>query len=225
MLREFGFTVRTMDDLASAVEEFGIVPLFRGDVPGFSVEEHAAPRAWFSAEPGVWEWKGPVIRKTGCAYGKFFGRKAAFVSREVFFDLANYRRDGYDMDARYDEGLARTRDKRLYDLLAQHEPVLSKTLKRLGDYGRDGQKGFEPAMLGLQERCYAVISDFVYQRDRRGREYGFGVAEYSTPERAIAGFRENVYRREPAESRERLMDRLRRLVPWAEETALKRFLG
>ena len=74
-----------MQDLAAAVERFGIVPLFENSIRGFSVEEHVDPRCWFSGtEDGVWEWKGPVIRASGCAYGKLFEKKAAFVSREVF---------------------------------------------------------------------------------------------------------------------------------------------
>ena len=77
----FSFTIRTKRDLAEAVRRFGFLPLFRNSLPGFSVEEHAAPETWFSDEPGVWEWKGPVIRETGCAYGKFFEHKAAFFSK------------------------------------------------------------------------------------------------------------------------------------------------
>ena len=52
------FTIRTMEDLMEAVETFGFLPLFQNSIPGFSVEEHAAPSAWFSGDPGVWEWKG-----------------------------------------------------------------------------------------------------------------------------------------------------------------------
>ncbi|MBQ4245228.1 MAG: hypothetical protein II702_09965, partial [Clostridia bacterium] len=97
-MKNFDFLIETKQDLIDAVNDYGFVPLFRNSVPGFSVEEHVSRRAWFSSEEGVWEWKGPVIRETGCAYGKFFENKAVFVSRECFPDLANYRRDGYDFD-------------------------------------------------------------------------------------------------------------------------------
>ena len=80
--------------------------------------------------------------------------------------------------------------------------------------------------LSLQEQCYVLISDFVYQQDRFGRLYGFGVAEYSTPERFMGGdFTEKVYAREPEESRLRLLALLRRLLPDAEERLLTRLLG
>ena len=60
------FTIRSQTDLAEAVEKFGFMPYFRNSIKGFSVEEHIAPEFWFSDEDGAWEWKGPVIRETGC---------------------------------------------------------------------------------------------------------------------------------------------------------------
>ena len=173
----------------------------------------------------MWEWKGPVIRETGCAYGKFFEKKAAFVSREVFLDLANYRRNGYDFDSRFDEGLARRADRELYSLVEQNGPIVSKRLKGLGYYGKDGRKDFDPCMLRLQEQCYVVISDFVYELDRHGKPYGWGVAEYATAERQQGPeFRQQVYRCAPEESRQRLLERLKMLTPNADEKALRRFL-
>ena len=222
----FAFTIRTQKDLIDAVQMFGFLPLFRNSLPGFSVEEHVLPRAWFSGEPGVWEWKGPVIQKTGCAYGKFFEKKAAFVSAEWFPDLANYRRDGYDFDARYDDGLAPYGDKLLYDLVEADGPILSKNLKKLGNYRKGGRKGFDTAMNRLQAQCYIVISNFVYQTDRYGKEYGWGVAEYAAPEQSMgASFAENVYRRKPKESYRRILKHIKMLLPQAEEAAIQNFLN
>lgn len=222
----FDFCVRTKEDLKAAVETFGIVPLFRNSIPGFSVEEHVAREAWFQSDrEGVWEWKGPVIRETGCAYGKLFEKKAAFVSREWFPHLANWRRDGYDLDARWDEGLVSREDWQLFRLIEAHQPVLSKQLKRLGGYGEEGRKGFDGAIVRLQAMGYAVISDFVYARDKKGARYGWGVAEYSTPEAWLGdAFCQRVYRQEPEESRALLLAHLQRLLPQAEEKALSRFL-
>lgn len=217
--------IETKRDLTDAVETYGFVPLFRNSIPGFSVAEHVAPRAWFTDEEGVWEWKGPAIRETGCAYGKFFENKAVFISREWFPDFANYRRDGYDFDARFDDGLAPYRDKRLYDLIAEHAPILSKGLKAIGDYRKDGVKGFETTVTRLQRQCYVLIDDFIYETDRRGQRYGWGVAEYSTPEKFFGkDLTDAVYARSPAESYERIFAHLRRLLPDADEKAIEKIL-
>lgn len=229
----FDFHVKTKQDLIDAVNAFGILPYFATSIPGFSLEEHCSPAVLFSdTGEDTWAWKGPVIRATGCAYGKFFEKKAAYVSREVFLDLANYRRDGYDFDARFDDGLAKYQDKQLYDLIEQNGPILSKELRNAGGYaysGRwqktEGKKGFDVSLARLQEQCYVLTSDFVYTQDKHGNRRGWGVAQYSTPERAMGeAFTAHVYDREPVESYERLLDRLRALFPRTEEQALRRFL-
>ena len=229
----YDFRVRTKQDLIDAVQEYGIVPYFSTSVPGFSLEEHCSPAVLFSdSGDDTWAWKGPVIQATGCAYGKFFEKKAAYVSREIFLDLANYRRDGYDFDSRYDDGLARFQDKQLYDLIDASAPVLSKVLRETGGYaysGRwqktEGKKGFDTSVTRLQEQCYVIISDFVYTLDKNGNRRGWGVAEYSTPEKTMGEFfTDNVYRRTPEESYERLMEHLKKLFPRAQEKELKKFL-
>lgn len=174
----------------------------------------------------MWEWKGPVIRETGCAYGKFFEKKAAFVSAEVFPDLANYRRDGYDFDARYDDGLASRKDLELFELIDRNAPVLSKTVKAMGDYRKGGRTGFDTSVTRLQRQCYVVISDFVYALDRYGQRYGWGTAEYSTPEKLFGeAFTSKVYSRDPGESGEIVAARLRSLLPDADEKTIQKILN
>lgn len=224
---KFEFTVRTQEDLADAVRTFGFVPLFANSVPGFSVSEHVAPEAWFSddREEGVWEWKGPVIRATGCAYGKFFERKAVFISPAWFPDFANLRRDGYDFDARCDEGLVPFADKLLYDLVETNGPLLSRRLKLLGDYRKGGRRGFDLSMNRLQAQGYVVIRDFVYALDRHGLPYGWGAAEYDIPERSMGeDFRAAVYRRTPEESYARILEHLQRLLPDTATDTLERLI-
>ena len=220
------FRIRTKQDLIQAIKTYGILPYFENSLTGFSIEEHCAPAAWFSGEEGVWEWKGPVINAAKCAYGKFFEKKAAFVSRTWFYDLANYRRDGYDFDARYDDGLASFRDKELYELIEREGPALSKDLKRTGGYGKNGKKGFDTIVNRLQAQGYVIISDFTYLTDRFGNEYGWGVARYATPERFFGdSFAGQVYKRTPEESYARLVKHLKKLLPDAEEAAIRKFLA
>ena len=219
------WVIRSKEDLEEMVQTFGIVPFFSNSIKGFSIRERVDKALWFTEEPGPWEWKGPVIRELGCAYGKFFEKKAAYVRADVFLDLANYRRDGYDFDARVDDELTPMGDVYLYGLLAERAPVLSKQLKEAGNYKKGGRKGFDTVILRLQEQCYVTVSDFVYETDRFGKQYGWGVAEYSTPEVFFGpAFREKVYAREPAESKARLLELLKRIHPQAGEKALLRFL-
>lgn len=217
--------IRTIENLEQAVEELGFLPYFTNSIPGFSIEEHVDPRVWFSGEDGTWEWKGPVINELNCAYGKFFEKKAVYISKSWFPDFANYRRDGYDFDARYEDGLAERRDKFLYDLVASESPVLSKRLKTLGNFRKGGNKGFDTVINRLQAQGYVVISDFVYMVDKHGKEYGWGVAEYSTPERFMGkSFTDRVYQRTPEESYARIREHLHKILPDADDQAIRKLL-
>ncbi|MBP3729291.1 MAG: hypothetical protein J6H18_03390 [Lachnospiraceae bacterium] len=222
------FTIHTIQDMKAAVEGFGFLPLFANSIPGFSIEEHAAKEVWYqkgSDDWKIWEWKGPVIRECGCAYGKFWEKKAAFVSREWFGDFANFRRDGYDFDARWDDGLAFRGDKELYELIEANAPLTSKRLKRIGGYGKEGKKGFETCLGRLQSQAYVTICDFVYPRNRQGESYGWGMAEYTTPELWFGPeFRRGVYQVSPEESGRRILGHLKEMLPGAKEESLSRAL-
>ena len=214
-------------ELERVVLEMGFLPFFKNDIPGFSIEEHTPPELWFSDDAdGPWEWKGPVIRHTGCAYGKLYRGKAGFISPQWYADFANYRRDGYDFDARYDDGLARYQDKTVYDVIEKYDSLLSKELKRLGGFGKNGRKGFDTIITRLQMQGYVTTVDFEYQQDRYGKIYGWGVARYATPEHHFGReFTDSVYCRTPEESKARIQRHLRDLLPDAAEKQILKIMG
>ncbi len=214
--------------IAALVDEIGFLPFFRCRIPGFSIEEHCPWERWFSDTlDGPWEWKGPVLRLGGGAYGKFFQNKAGFVSREWIYDFANLRRDGYDFDARYEDGLAGRRDLLVVQALEKLGPSLSRALKREAGFGGgDGLKGFDTVITRLQMQTYVITADFEYSTDRAGRTYGWGVCRYATPEQRYgADFGDRAYGREPEESRARILEQLRRCLPDAPESELRLLIG
>ena len=219
-------TLRSPEDVRETVQRLGFLPFFRNEIPGFSIEEHTPPALWFTEIPGPWEWKGELARDKDLIYGKFFRGRAGFLRRDWFAVFANYRRDGYDFDARFDDGLASLRDKRLYDIAAERGSLSSKELKVLAGYGKGGEKGFDGRVTRLQMQSYLLISDFVYALDRCGREYGWGIACYATPEHRFGeDWLAEAYREDPARSKERVYAHLQGLFPEASEKQLRRLLG
>ncbi|MCR4792919.1 MAG: hypothetical protein K5871_09215 [Lachnospiraceae bacterium] len=223
------FEIGFREDLMKVINELGFVPFFAGDIEGFSIEEHIAPGCWYDdGDDGfwpAWEWKGPVITSMKCAYGKFYDNKAMYISKKFFPDFANYRRDGYDFDARYDDGLASRADKELFELIDENAPCQSKKLKAIGGYGKNGRKGFDSSVTRLQKQCYVIITDFRYLTDKYGNAYGWGVADYSTPEHFWGErFTKSVYKRTPEESKERLLKHLRKILPDASPSQIERIL-
>ncbi len=207
--------VRDAKGLTELVEAIGFLPFFANAIRGFSVEECCPKELWFSDEQdGPWEWKGPVARSGKCMYGKFFEGKAGFVSREWLPDFCNFRREGYDFDARYDDGLSSVKDKRVFDTVYAHGALLSKELKNICHYRKGGNKGFDTVITRLQMQCYVIISDFVYMKDKYGRTYGWGVAQYSTPE-ALFGYDvvTGAYSVSPEQSKSRIVEHLKSLLP------------
>lgn len=207
--------VRGPEEVLELVERVGFLPFFKNRIPGFSLEECCPRELWFSdTVDGPWEWKGPIARTGRCVYGKLFSGKAGFVSREWLPDFANFRRDGYDFDARFDDGLAAMKDKTVFEAVEKSGAILSKDLKELTGFGRGGIKGFDTVITRLQMQTYVIIRDFVYMRDKYGRTYGWGVAQYSTPE-ALFGYDlvSSAYERDPMESRQRVLDHLRAVIP------------
>lgn len=83
--------------MSEVIRRFGVIPFFKGAVPGWSVEELTAPGCWFdegpdSVELGPWDWKIDVVREGDIAYGKFLGGKAAFATVPWYLELMNWRR-------------------------------------------------------------------------------------------------------------------------------------
>ncbi len=219
--------IHSAADIVGLVQEIGFLPFFRNEIPGFSVAELCAPELWMSDDvEGPWEWKGPIARTKTCIYGKIFSGKAGYVSTDWFPDLVNYRRDGYDFDARFDDELASYKDKGIYDVVAEKGTILSRTLKEKCNYRKGGNKGFDTIITRLQMQTYVNISDFVYMKDRFGQTYGWGVACYSTPETMFGyDWVTSAYRRDPAESWERMRAHLAALLPDAPEKHLRKILG
>lgn len=206
--------IHNENELIECVEKLGFLPFFTNNIKGFSLEEMCPPELWFTELEGPWEWKGPAAKSGKCIYGKFFRGKAGFISREWIGHFANYRRDGYDFDARCDDGLVFYKDEELYNTIDSHKTILSKALKDIHNYKKGGNKGFDTVITRLQMQMYVCVSDFVYNKDKHGNPYGWGITEYTTPEHLIG---ESVVRSEysthPNTSKALIVEHLKSILP------------
>lgn len=225
--------LRRAEELEALIGEIGFLPLFSNEIPGFSVEERTTADSWWTGDPDTdpWEWRITLAPSEKLAYGKFFDRKAGYVSAEWFPALANYRRDGYDFDALYDDGLAPFRMKKLLDALEPDEEavglsLLSCDLKEKAGFGKGGEKNFEGVLTDLQMRTYLLLGDFRQRLNRAGLPYGWHLALVQTPETkwgcaaVSAGYRES-----PETSWERITAKVRAHFPEASEGQLRKLLG
>lgn len=219
--------IKTPEELLSLVDEIGFLPLFANDVPGFSVEEHVAARQWFTgdAETDPWEWREILARSGRVAYGKFFDKKAGFLSLAWLPVFTNARRDGYDFDALWDDGKAHYRMKKIMDCFAAGEERFSFELKAMAGFGKGGEPNFEGNVSALQMGLYLVMADFRQRRNRRNEPYGWPIAVYATPE-SLWGYEAvtAAYSEPPERSRDRILGRMKELFPAADPKAVRKMV-
>ena len=154
--------IQSWEELIDWIDEIGFLPLFKNEIDGFSVEENTADLYWWSGdvEQDPWEWRCLMARSGRVAYGKFFGKKAGFISKAWFPHFSNWRRDGYDFDSRWEDELAPMRQKRIMDCFAGQEEWFSFALKQRAGFGKGGEKNFEGTVTDLQMGGYLLIRDF-----------------------------------------------------------------
>ncbi len=225
--------IHTVDELRAYIHEVGFLPLFRNEIPGFSVEERTNPDGWWTddAEKDPWEWRKIIAAGDDIAYGKFFDKKAGFISKEWFPCFANYRRDGYDFDARWDDELASIRSKKIMDLFAEDlsdRELYSFEVKQQAGFGKDKdeEKNFEGEITKLQMQTYLCVRDFRRRKNKSGNEYGWGIAVYCLPEHLWGyDYVTGAYREEPKDSALRIIRHVRELFPEASDRQIFKVTG
>ena len=227
--------IKSPAELTSYVERVGFLPLFAGKIEGFSLEERTVAGNWWTGDIAAdpWEWREIIAEEGKIAYGKFFDRKAGFISREFLPLFINMRRDGYDWDAAWDDGKLKYKEKCIMDLYGPaesarkgHKGILSFEIKDKAGFGKDGHKNFDGTLTDLQMRMYLCVRGFGQRINRDGDPYGWAVARYAMPEQ-IWGYKAvtSCYNEEPKESAARQISHMRQHWPDADEKTIRKVLG
>ena len=223
--------IRTREELVELVNEIGFLPFFSGNIEGFSLEENISYDAWYQGRWSgkihwdAWDWKGQVLQKRELVYGKFFKKKTGFISLELWPDFCNYRRDGYDFEARFDDGLASYKDKGVVDYITDAGASLTRNIKDSLGYKKGGNKGFETVITRLQMETYVVPVNYEYSRRKNGDEYGWGNCRYDIAENYWGDkLCRSAYKRSPEESLDRLITHIRKQLPRLDEEELRGLL-
>ena len=220
--------LRCPEDLLALVQEIGFLPLFANDISGFSVEERTPAGDWWVDDPAVdpWAWRQVLTPNDNVAYGKFFDKKAGFVSKDWFPDFANYRRDGYDYEGLYEDGKMKYRNTQIMDAFEADErmkglEILSCDLKKKAAV----EKGFEGSVTELQMQTFLIVSDFRQRRNRLGIGYGLHVSALMTPETKWGYDFVNGYEGKPEEAWQRIREQVKRFFPEAEDAGIRKIAG
>ena len=151
-------------------------------------------------------------------YGKFFNGKAGFISREWWPDFCNYRRSKHPKPQ---EGSI---EEAILFALNEHGSLITRELRAVCGFDQPKMRSrFDGYVTRLQMATRIVTEDFVYPRDKHGREYGWGWSLLTTPE-SLYGHDECVCDRTPQESFDRIIKHLHSICPNATESQLIRMI-
>ncbi len=230
--------IHSVEELIEYIDKVGFLPLFGNEIPGFSVEEHTWYMGWWSgnAEDDPWMWREELAKSRKVAYGKFFDKKAGFISLKWLPYFANYRRNGYDFDALYEDGYAERRSKKIMDLFVKDDIededemwkddlILSTELKKMAGFGKNGEKNFTGVLTDLQMKLYLVMVDFRRRLNKKGEEYGMPVSILLPPE-VVWGYKHiaSAYKEKPEQSKERIIKHIIELYPDAKEKDINKII-
>lgn len=223
--------IHNVDEAIEYINEVGFLPLFKNEILGFSLEERTVSEHWWTGDPDSdpWEWRAIIARRGEVVYGKFFDRKAGFITRKWLPYFVNYRRDGYDFDALWDDEKASRRQKKIMDLFAENHSdaeYFSTEIKQKAGFGKEGEKGFDGTITDLQMMMYLCVRDFQRKKNKKGQEYGWAVAVYSTPEHIFGyDYVTSMYNEDPVESGKRIAMHMMNTYPIASASQIKRLIG
>ena len=159
------------------------------------------------------------MREGGCVYGKFFDKKAGFISREWWPDFFNYRRSKHPLpkEGSIEEAILMT--------LRENGSMITRELRAACAFNGPKMRGrFDAFITRLKMGCHIITEDFVYPTDKHGHEYGWGWSLLTTPELLLG---EDACRCEhtPEESKQRLLAHLKTLLPEASDKQILRIIS
>ncbi len=216
--------IHSATELMGFIQEVGFLPLLYSGISGFSAEDVVdADCRYVVYDDGgwdwpMWKWKGPIVTEGGCVYGKFFNKKAGYISMEWWPDFMNWRRSTHPAppEGSIEEAILMT--------LREHGSLITRDLRRLCGFTEPKSRSrFDGYITRLQMACRIVTEDFVYPRDKHNNEYGWGWALLTTPEQLL-GKEACHCDRTPQESLQRIMDHLKRLLPHTPDEKLMKLI-
>lgn len=210
--------------LVEQIQELGFLPLLDSGIVGYSAEEMVADDCRYVMLPDggwdwpLWKWKGPTVTEGNCVYGKFFDKKAGFISKAWWPDFYNYRRSQHPVPA---EGSI---EETILLTLQEQGSLITRELRvACGFTGPKMRSKFDGYVTRLQMGCYIITEDFVYPQDKHGHEYGWGWSLLTTPEQ-LYGREACRCERSPEESFNRLYAHFRQLLPEATDRQIMKLL-
>lgn len=217
--------IHSCTELMELISEIGFLPLLDSGIQGYAAEDIVDEDCRYITFPDggwewlLWKWKGQIVTEMPCMYGKFFNKKAGFISKEWWPDFCNYRRSKY---ARPDEDSI---EGAIIETLKMNGSMITRELRAACGFNGKGMRSkFDGYLTHLEMATYIVTEDFVYPHDKHNREYGWGWSLLNTPE-SLYGKDIFSCPRTPDESYQRIYNHLHSILPEATDKQIAKLIG
>ncbi|MBR5395371.1 MAG: hypothetical protein IK144_09885 [Bacteroidaceae bacterium] len=217
--------VSSVVEMMELIDDIGFLPLLDSGIYGYSAEEIVDDDCRYVVFPDggwdwpLWKWKGQIVTEMPCLYGKFFNKKAGFISRQWWADFCNYRRSKYPHPQ--DDSIEGT----ILDTLRMTGSLITRELRAACGFNGKGMRSrFDGYVTCLEMATYIVTEDFVYPRDKHNREYGWGWSLLNTPE-ALYGKDACRCEYPPEESFRRIVGQFKKILPGVSEKQILKLVG
>ena len=152
-------------------------------------------------------------------YGKFFNKKAGFISKAWWPDFCNYRRSKYPYPA---DGSI---EEAILSMLHSTGSLITREFRSACGFNGKGMRSkFDSYLTRLEMATYIVIEDFVYPHDKHNHEYGWGWSLLNTPEELYGAGACRCDCSSEA-SFQKIFDHLKAILPEATDRQLLRLIG
>ena len=207
------------------INDIGFLPLLDSGIYGYSAEEIVDEDCRYVNFPDggwdwpLWKWKGQIVTEMPCMYGKFFNKKAGFISKEWWPDFCNYRRSKFPYPN--EDSI----EDAILDTLRMTGSLITRQLRlACGFKGKGMRSKFDGYVTRLEMATYIVTEDFVYPRDKHNKEYGWGWSLLNTPE-ALYGKEACQCECPPEESFQRIVGQFKKILPEASKGEILKLIG
>lgn len=222
-----GLKFTTFDEFVNTVRRIGFLP------GGFPWSENGALSVHSLADPGVmwhsgipdldpWMWRIRVL--TDCediAYGKVFGGKSGYITREWYPTFIAARRRADTLDEAWEDGKISRTSKLVYDALRDVPALSTFDLKAAAGLNREKKSVYERALTDLQMSLYITYCGEAQKISRAGEPYGWPGAVFCTVENFFPGVEEEAAEIDPDEAAERIAERVWDILPWVDDKEIK----
>jgi len=202
---------------------YSVVPWGWNEAPPYDT-----PVSWHTGDPETdpWEWRIRVLEeRNDIAYGKFFLKKAGFITKEWYPFFLAARRGGNSFYDEYDDGNISHPAKRIYDVVADSGSLPLDGIKHIAGFGREDKSKFDRALTELQMKFFLTMCGTQMKVSQKGEEYGWSSTVFCTTEQFWG---QEVFDQAAliteSEAIEKITDRLLTLSPSADEKSIMKFI-